>query len=247
MALSSPLSRVCTQEAIWRLPLAGTSIVNSQTSPAVLASCRNKLTIQNQQLKRALASAGRYAYMARKVGQNSLFFGGSLGDVQRGEAKWLGSTWLDNSAKVQVDVPVEEAYRMWEDPSQVTQWMPWIASVEVLDGQGQNGQPRSRWTLRYEAFGQKLEFSWLSQNMQPTKNQKIHWRSIDGLPNRGAVRFLKKGPTACQVELTITYEVPGILAPFAKGLTPLVEGIIQQDMERFAVYAKKKSLQSKAA
>ena len=32
---------------------------------------------------------------------------------------------------------------------------------------------------------------------------------------RGQVRFYKKGPSACSVKLTITYEVPGPLEPFA--------------------------------
>ena len=32
---------------------------------------------------------------------------------------------------------------------------------------------------------------------------------------RGQVRFYKKGPKACTVKLTITYEVPGPLVPFA--------------------------------
>lgn len=32
---------------------------------------------------------------------------------------------------------------------------------------------------------------------------------------RGQVRFYKKGPKACTVKLTITYEVPGPLTPFA--------------------------------
>lgn len=74
----------------------------------------------------------------------------------------------------------------------------------------------SRWSLKYKAFGQSLEFSWLARNMQvnvintwcshvdslelmishflgspnlfifaqPIPNQKIHWRSLEGLPNR---------------------------------------------------------------
>lgn len=75
----------------------------------------------------------------------------------------------------------------------------------------------SRWTLKYSAFGQNLEYSWLAKNLQarvastlfvivfyykkymlggfddfflisvfvqPLPNQKIHWISLEGLPNR---------------------------------------------------------------
>ncbi|KOM35357.1 hypothetical protein LR48_Vigan02g150700 [Vigna angularis] len=38
-------------------------------------------------------------------------------------------------------------------------------------------------------------------SVQPTPNQKIHWRSMEGLPNRGAVRFYPKGPSSCIVEV----------------------------------------------
>lgn len=41
------------------------------------------------------------------------------------------ATWLDNSASVVVDVPVESCYDMWSDRTRIPQWMPWIHSVEV--------------------------------------------------------------------------------------------------------------------
>ncbi|CAN0902423.1 hypothetical protein LINGRAHAP2_LOCUS21965 [Linum grandiflorum] len=76
--------------------------------------------------------------------------------------------------------------------------MPFISSVQIL----KDKPDLSRWSLKYEAFGQDIEFSWLARNMQPTPNQKIHWRSLDGLPNRGAVRFFPKGATSCTVEVS---------------------------------------------
>jgi len=31
-------------------------------------------------------------------------------------------------------VPVEEAFKMWEDREKIPQWMPWIHSVKVQPG-----------------------------------------------------------------------------------------------------------------
>ena len=69
------------------------------------------------------------------------------------------------------------------------------------------------------------EFSWLALNMTPLKYQKIHWRSVPGssggslgaleVQNRGQIRFMKKGAEKCAIKLTISYEVPNVLAPFA--------------------------------
>ncbi|KAK4372407.1 hypothetical protein RND71_007791 [Anisodus tanguticus] len=115
----------------------------------------------------------------------------------------------------------------------------------------------SRWSLKYKAFGQNIEYSWLARNMQPTPNQKIHWRSLEGLPNRGAVRFFPKGPSSCIIELTVSYEVPQLLVPVAsvstlthtlevvihirfslKALKPFLENLLDRGLERFARFAK---------
>jgi uncharacterized membrane protein len=65
----------------------------------------------------------------------------------------------------------------------------------------------------------------MALNMTPLKYQKIHWRSVPGssggslgaleVQNRGQIRFMKKGPEKCAIKLTISYEVPNVLAPFA--------------------------------
>ncbi|KAM0846350.1 hypothetical protein ACQ4PT_055724 [Festuca glaucescens] len=105
----------------------------------------------------------------------------------------------------------------------------------------------SRWTLKYAILGQDVKFSWLARNMTPTKNQKIHWRSLEGLPNRGAVRFFPKSPSSCRVQLTVAYEVPEILTPVASALKPFLEGLLFNGLERFVAYAKQqysKTLQS---
>ncbi|CAN0902419.1 hypothetical protein LINGRAHAP2_LOCUS21965 [Linum grandiflorum] len=112
--------------------------------------------------------------------------------------------------------------------------MPFISSVQIL----KDKPDLSRWSLKYEAFGQDIEFSWLARNMQPTPNQKIHWRSLDGLPNRGAVRFFPKGATSCTVELTVSYEVPPILSPVASALQPFLENLLSRGLDRFATFAK---------
>ncbi|KAK2456941.1 hypothetical protein QL285_004259 [Trifolium repens] len=145
--------------------------------------------------------------------------------------------WQDCTVKREVDVPVSVAYACYSDREAISEWMPFISTVKILPDK----PDLSRWSLKYTAFGQNLEFSWLSRNMQekiPTPNQKIHWRSLEGLPNRGAVRFFPKGPSSCVVELTVSYEVPQLLAPVASALKPFLEGLLQSGLEKFASFAK---------
>ncbi|XP_028085826.1 uncharacterized protein LOC114286813 isoform X1 [Camellia sinensis] len=124
--------------------------------------------------------------------------------------------WQDCKVKMDVEVPTSVAYDCYSDRQAIPCWMPFISSVEILEAK----PDLSRWSLKYKAFGRDIEFSWLARNMQPIPNQKIQWRSLEGLPNRGAVRFFPKGPSSCVVELTVSYEVPQLLVPLASVSTP---------------------------
>ncbi|XP_073008888.1 uncharacterized protein [Typha latifolia] len=142
--------------------------------------------------------------------------------------------WQECSSEIEVAVPCSVAYQCYSDRETIPQWMPFISSVKIL----QDKPDLSRWSLKYEVFGRDVEFSWLARNMQPIPNQKIHWRSLEGLPNRGAVRFFPIGPSACRVQLTVSYEVPEILAPVASALKPFLEGLLANGLERFATVAR---------
>ncbi|XWS46507.1 hypothetical protein CRYUN_Cryun14cG0073200 [Craigia yunnanensis] len=97
--------------------------------------------------------------------------------------------WQDCTVKMEIDVPTSVAYKCYSDREAIPEWMPFISSVKVLE----DSPDLSRWSLKYKAFGRDLEYSWLARNMQPIPNQKIHWRSLEGLPNRqGCCSILSK-------------------------------------------------------
>ncbi|KAG7553307.1 Coenzyme Q-binding protein COQ10 START domain [Arabidopsis thaliana x Arabidopsis arenosa] len=142
--------------------------------------------------------------------------------------------WQECKVKMKVEVPVSVAYGLYSERESIPKWMTFISSVKVL----KDKPDLSRWTLKYKAFGQNLEYAWLAKNLQPLPNQKIHWISLEGLPNRGTVRFFPLGPSSCEVELTFAYEVPLLLIPFAAALQPLMQGLIKNSLEQFAEIAK---------
>lgn len=156
--------------------------------------------------------------------------------------RWTAGQWLDSSAQVEVPVSLSVAWDLWADRERVNRWMPWIHSIKVLKDRPEF----SEWLLKYNAFGQDFEFKWTAKNLQPIHHQKIHWRSIDGLPNRGTVRFYPRSPSSVGIQLTISFEVPEVLLPLAASVSPLVESILQKDLDRFAVFAKDYSLKASA-
>ena len=140
--------------------------------------------------------------------------------------------WLEHTVQVEVDIPIELAWNLWSDLEQMPRWMKWIDSVEVL----KDDPELSRWKLASSGF----QFSWLSRIVNLIPQQIIQWESVDGLPNRGAVRFYDRHNGSI-VKLTVAYDIPGILGKLMDNLFlgNIVESTIQADLERFKEYALK--------
>lgn len=139
------------------------------------------------------------------------------------------SEWLDHSVLVDVDVPIETVWGLWSDLEQMPRWMKWIDSVSILE----EDPELSRWRLASRGF----EFTWLSRIVNLVPHQIIQWESVDGLPNRGAIRFYDhKGKST--VKLTVSYAVPAIIKWMDNlFLGRLVETELQADLNRFKQYA----------
>ena len=138
--------------------------------------------------------------------------------------------WLEHSVEVEVNAPIDHVWNLWSDLEQMPRWMKWIDSVKVLE----DDPELSRWKLSTGG----LEFSWQSRIQKVIPQQIIQWESIDGLPNRGAIRFYdRKGSSI--VKLTVAYAIPGILGKIMDNLFlgRVVESTIRADLERFRTYA----------
>ncbi len=142
------------------------------------------------------------------------------------------SEWLEHSVQVEVAAPIEHVWDLWQNIELMPRWMKWIESVTVLEDRPE----LSRWKLATSS----LEFTWLSKILQQIPHQIIQWESVDGLPNRGAIRFYDRKESSI-VRLTVSYAVPGFLALLMDNgfVRKAVEGTLQADMERFRDYAMK--------
>jgi uncharacterized membrane protein len=86
------------------------------------------------------------------------------------------------------------------------------------------------WTLAAQGF----RFHWKARITQRVEAQQLHWESVGGLPTKGAVRFYPEaGATA--VKLTVSYELPGVLAPLMEPtiLGGIVTKELQANLDRF--------------
>ncbi|QUY43083.1 SRPBCC family protein [Acaryochloris sp. 'Moss Beach'] len=141
------------------------------------------------------------------------------------------SDWLEHSEQVEVPVSIEAAWDLWSNLELMPQWMNWIDSVEILKDKPE----LSQWTLS----GGGLTFTWLSRILKEIPNQIIQWESVDGLPNRGAIRFYDRKQDTSVVKLTVAYKIPGVVGQFMDNLFlgNVVESNLRSDLQRFREYA----------
>ena len=139
--------------------------------------------------------------------------------------------WLEHSVQIEVDAPIDVIWQLWADLEQMPLWMQWIDSVKVLPEDPQ----LSRWKLKTGS----LEFSWLSRITKIVPHQIIEWESVDGLPNRGAIRFYDRHNSSI-VKLSIAYAIPGLLGKLMDNLFlgKAVESSLKQSLESFRDYAQ---------
>ncbi|KAJ4820779.1 Polyketide cyclase / dehydrase and lipid transport protein [Rhynchospora pubera] len=218
--------------------MATTCISRPSTMIQLRRSKKGTCALRNNHICNYAPANALYSLAQIAVKSNKLCLGNWSSSQSRSRKpmryKFPVMEWQDCSAEIDVDVPCSVAYQCYSDRETIPQWMPFISSVTVL----KDKPDLSRWSLKYTVFERDVEFSWLARNLKPIPNQKIHWRSLEGLPNRGAVRFYPKGASSCRVELTVSYEVPEVLAPVASALKPFLEGLLLNGLKRFAAVAK---------
>lgn len=148
------------------------------------------------------------------------------------------SDWLEHTVQIEIDAPIDLVWSLWADLEQMPNWMKWIESVKVFE----DDPLLSRWKL---ASG-GLNFTWVSREVKVIPNQILQWESVDGLPNRGAIRFYDRGDAGSIVKMTISYSAPGFLFQLMDKLFlgRIVESTVQADLERFREYALKAKAQA---
>jgi uncharacterized membrane protein len=142
------------------------------------------------------------------------------------------SDWLEHTVQIEVNHPVEYIWALWANIEMMPRWMKWIQAVHITP----DNPSLSSWELGSNGF----TFTWRSRILKQIPNQIIQWESIDGLPNRGAIRFYGR-PESTIVKMTISYAIPGIIGPLMDDifLGRMVESTLKADLERFRDYADK--------
>ena len=134
--------------------------------------------------------------------------------------------WLEHSVAVDIAAPVDLVWAVWSDLESMPLWMRWIESVKTLDD-----PDLTEWTLAAQGF----RFQWKARITQRVEAQQLHWESVGGLSTKGAVRFYPESVDRTVVKLSVTYQLPGVLAPLMEPsiLGGIVTKELQANLDRF--------------
>ena len=123
---------------------------------------------------------------------------------------------------IEVKVPVSTAYNLWTQFEEFPKFMENVESVRQID------DTHLRWVA--EIGGEHAE--WNAEITRQEPDNVIAWRSIDGKPNGGEVRFQQVDGNRTKVEVTMTWEPEGFLETAANKVGVDTYSV-KSDLERF--------------
>ncbi len=131
-----------------------------------------------------------------------------------------------HGASVTVNAPLHQVYQLYSHFNDYPKFMTFVKEVTYLDGE------RSHWVV--DVVG-KHEWDAVNEGWVP--DERIGWRSVDGLQNSGSVRFEPVGTTQTRLIVEVSYQPPaGLLGQLGEvlGVGGQFERRLQHDLEHFA-------------
>ena len=126
---------------------------------------------------------------------------------------------------IEVAAPLETVYAQWTQFESFPRFMAGVKEVRQVSDE------RLHWKAE---IGGRLE-EWDAVITQQQPNDRIGWRSVEGAPNAGNVRFEAVTPYRTRVHLHLVYEPPTALEQAVDSLG-FVKRQVETDLERFKVF-----------
>jgi uncharacterized protein (TIGR02271 family) len=172
----------------------------------------------NAYVDRAVALMQRDAGLAR--GTRDL-----EGDEARGSRRGGDMETIERS--VEIDVPVQTAYREWTHFEQFPRFMEGVEEVRRLDAK------RLHWVANIA--GQRKE--WDAEITEEIPNERLAWRSKAGEWTAGVATFQPLGANRTRVRVQFDYEPKGVTEKIGDMLG-MVSRRVEGDLERFKKFVE---------
>jgi uncharacterized membrane protein len=151
---------------------------------------------------------------------------GSNGDQESQEGVGDGRR-MPIQQSVDVAVPVETAWKLWNKYEDYPKFMHRIEAAEKIDPKHVHFTGKI-WGIRRE---------WDAEIVEKRTHEVIAWESEDGLDNSGVVTFHKLGPRLTHIELNLDVAPHGPVEKIGRGMR-FTKRAVRADLHRFKAYAE---------
>jgi uncharacterized membrane protein len=230
------LSALKSKEVLIPAAISAAGAVAATAGPSLLKRAKESTEEKGEEEaenlgRRALEGArsgmknkGGFGGLAGKALSKATGGGGGDDDGEGGGKKTRRlpiQRWTD------VAVPVETAFDAWTKFDQYPQFMHRVLNVE------KKGDNKVRWQ-------EKIWFStrdWEGEITDRRKNDRIAWKTTNGMSHKGVVSFHKIGDNLTRVMVDMEFEPTGMVEKMASGLR-FVKRAVQSDLARFKAYVE---------
>ncbi|TDE10968.1 SRPBCC family protein [Jiangella asiatica] len=134
---------------------------------------------------------------------------------------------------VDVNVPISTVYNQWTQFEEFPKFMRDVESIRQLDDR------HLHWTVKIA--GVKREFDAEITEQHP--EERIAWRSIEGVGQAGVVTFHKLDDATTRVTLQLEVEPEGMTEKIGEK-AGVVSRAVEQDMEDFKEFIEARGMES---
>jgi hypothetical protein len=124
-----------------------------------------------------------------------------------------------------VAVPLEVAYNEW------TQFEEYPNFMHRVDSASQQDEAHVTFTEKVWGFSRDFEAEIIEQR----PNERIVWRSVNGLKHAGVVTFHELAPRLTRIEVSVDFKPESLFQKFARGAR-YSKRAVRADMHRFKAY-----------
>ena len=128
---------------------------------------------------------------------------------------------------VDVAVPVETAWKLWNKYEDYPKFMHRLESAEKTDSTHVKFTGKI-WGIRRD---------WDAKITEKRTHEAVAWTSEDGLDNAGVVTFHKLGPRLTRIELSLDIAPHGPIEKIGRGMR-FTKRAVRADLHRFKAYAE---------
>jgi uncharacterized membrane protein len=128
---------------------------------------------------------------------------------------------------IDVAVPVETAWKLWNKYEDYPKFMHRIESAEKIDPKHVHFTGKV-WGIRRE---------WDAEITEKRTHEVLAWVSEDGMENAGVVSFHKMGPRLTHIELNVDIAPHGPIEKMGRGMR-FTKRAVRADLHRFKAYAE---------